>query len=464
MDVKTISGLLYDAKSAFRKSGRSSVNVSGLALPIAMKPYDWYEASQTSWSADEFNQDLGVLQSQLNQKLSDLDSLTMQLLPFVCSSTEGCKDLELEIESLVKERDGLQRNLESEYPASMISGAQAHGIGLYGSDNYLTSLLGCDHTASPSENYSSEFDLKSITERLDDLKTIDRKLLCATRSLSLKRAQAAMAKSDGPNMQLRSMLESKILEQQTFIEAHIKSIQLSSERYALNLKTSIAQAHLPHSNDPRWSVVNISTEVPNMTWENPEAGFGLWAGYGTNSHPLVETVKIDLSFRVSLVEVDRDAWFKSEIMKHSHQLMKLPGNTRWSEWPCDAQAPEEIVQRILQGNFESKGSLPALPTGYLVAKDVLIKVHTSEQSGHITKQDLVKQAATAQGILCFGFAPYSSAHGNAAALHINEYSDGIVFKLPEAQILGYMMQLTPPDLSADYNADAVESVGYIYSK
>jgi hypothetical protein len=71
----------------------------------------------------------------------------------------------------------------------------------------------------------------------------------------------------------------------------------------------------------------------------------------------------------------------------------------------------------------------------LVAKDVLIKVHTSEQSGHITKQDLVKQAATAQGILCFGFAPYSSAHGNAAALHINEYSDGIVFKLPEAQIV-----------------------------
>ncbi|CAE6368124.1 unnamed protein product [Rhizoctonia solani] len=457
LDVKTSSELLYDAKVIFRKSGRRCLDVSGFALPVTIRPMDWYEASQTSWGADELNQDLGVLRSQLNQKLSDMDSLTAQLIPFVRPAAEDYQELELEVESLIKERDGLQRDLESEYPASIIAASQSHNIKISGVDDCFANLLGCVHSASPSEHDGSGFNLDSVAERLNALKTIDRKLLSATRSLSIKRARGTMAKSDGPNMQMRSMLESKILEQQAFIEAHMNYMQLSSERYALNLQTSIAQVHLPHSNDPRWSIVNISTEVPNMTWEDPAVGFGLWAGYESSPSSSAEAVKLDLSFRVSLVDIDRGAWFKSEFMEHASQFMRLPGSARWSEWPCDAQAPEDVVTRILQGDFESKGSLPALPTGYLVAKDVLIKIHTPEKARGVTKQDLIKQAAAAHGILCFGFAPQASSHGNAAAMHINEYSDGIVFRIPEAQILGYMMQLTPPDSSIEYNAELVES-------
>ncbi|KAF8761302.1 peptidase M12A family [Rhizoctonia solani] len=459
LDVKTGCESLHDARSLFRKSGRSYIDTSKLTLPITMTPFDWYGASQTSWIPEELNHDSAVLQSQLDRKLSDMDSLTAQLIPFIRSSVEDYQDLELEVQSLVKKRDDLQRELESEYPISAINLAQKQVLKQSDSNSSVASLLRCIHdTPLSDEPNDRDFDLATVSNRLGAIKAIDRKLMHATRSLTLKRAQETMTKPDGTNMQLRSSLESKILEHQAFIEAYIKLIRASSERYALNLQTSISQVHLPYSNDPRWSIINISTEVPNTTWDDAAVGFGLWAGYEANPASRAESVKLDISFRVSLVNIDRGAWFKSDFMKHSDQFMRLPGNKRWSEWPCDAQTPEEVVERILQGDFVPKGSLAALPAGYLIAKDILIKIHTPEQASGATKETLIKQAATAHGILGFGFAPQASAHGNPAAMHISEHSDGIVFRLPEAQILGYMMQLTPPDLSVEYNSQLVESV------
>ncbi|ELU44073.1 hypothetical protein AG1IA_01898 [Rhizoctonia solani AG-1 IA] len=437
LDVKTGCESLHDARSLFRKSGRSYIDTSKLTLPITMT----YGASQTSWIPEELNHDSAVLQSQLDRKLSDMDSLTAQLIPFIRSSVEDYQDLELEVQSLVKKRDDLQRELESEYPIYAINLAQKQVLKQSDSNSSVASLLRCIHdTPLSDEPNDRDFDLATVSNRLGAIKAIDRKLMHATRSLTLKRAQETMTKPDGTNMQLRSTLESKILEHQAFIETYIKLIRASSERYALNLQTSISQVHLPYSNDPRWSIINISTEVPNTTWDDAAVGFGLWAGYEANPVSRAESVKLDISFRVSLVNIYRGAWFKSDFMKHSDQFMRLPGNKRWSEWPCDAQTPEEVVERILQGDFVPKGSLAALPAGYLIAKDILIKIHTPEQASGATKETLIKQAATAHGILGFGFAPQASAHGNPAAMHISEHSDGIVFRLPEAQILGYMMQ------------------------
>ncbi|CAE6498651.1 unnamed protein product [Rhizoctonia solani] len=455
LDVKTSSELLYDAKVKLRESGRSSMNTSGPTLPVTMKPADWYEASQTSWGADELNQDPVVFQTQLAQKLSDMDSLTAQLVPFIPSCTEDFEGLELEVQALIKERDSVQCALESEYPAEIIAAVHVQLPKAAGSSDYFTGLLGCAHTITSNDANGSALD--SVAEQLEILKSIDRKLLGVTRSLAIKRARASMAKSDGPSMQLKSMLESKILEHQTFLEARMKFGQLSSERCALSLRSSIAQVHLPYSNDPRWTIISFSTEMPNTLWADSAVNFGLWAGCETDSVSPVETVKLDISFRVSLVQADRGNWFQSEFMKHSNQYMQLPGGERWAKWPSDVQAPEEVIDQIVQGKVGPKGNLPALPIGYLVAKDILIKIHAHERSGTTTKKNLVKQAATASGILCFGFAPQASAHGNAGAMHISEHSDGIVFRLPEAQILGYLMQLTPPDLSLEYNPDLVDS-------
>ncbi|GAB1525344.1 hypothetical protein RhiTH_008503 [Rhizoctonia solani] len=457
LDVKTSSELLYDAKVVFRHLDRSSVDASELSLPVAMKPSDWYEASQTSWSVGEFSQDIVMLQSELNQKLSDMDSLTAQLVPFIQSDSGNHQELELEVQSSIKERDELRRDLEAENSISVITTAQEQLLKQFSSDSSGTSLLGCVHSSPLSQLGRPDFDLKSVTDRLNAIRVIDRKVLSQTRSLTIKRARKTISTSVGPNMQLRSMLESKILEHQVLIEAHMKSMQLYSERYALNLRTSIAQVHLPYSNDPRWTIVNISTEIPNTTWRDSAVGFGLWAGYETSTTPGVETVKLDISLRVSLVNFDRRAWFKSEFMNHSSQLMRLPDSERWSEWPRDAQTSDEIVDRILHGSFEPRGSLPAVPAGFLLAKDILIKIRCPEQPGRITKKDLMDQAAGAHGVLCFEFASQASAHGNAGAMHINEYFDGIVFRLPEAQILGYVMQLTPPDMSIEYNSGIVES-------
>ncbi|KAF8761301.1 glycosyl hydrolase 31 family [Rhizoctonia solani] len=411
LDVKTSSELLYDAKVVFRHLDRSSVDASELSLPVAMKPSDWYEASQTSWSVGEFSQDIVMLQSELNQKLSDMDSLTAQLVPFIHSDSGNHQELELEVQSSIKERDELRRDLRPNIlflPLNQLNG--------------------------------SDFNLKSVTDRLNAIRVIDRKVLSQTRSLTIKRARKTISTSVGPNLQLRSMLESKILEHQVLIEAHMKSMQLCSERYALNLRTSIAQVHLPYSNDPRWTIVNISTEIPNTTWRDSAVALGF--GPAT---------------KLAQPRGSKLAWFKSEFMNHSGQLMRLPDSERWSEWPRDAQTSDEIVDRILHGSFEPRGSLPAVPAGFLLAKDILIKIRCPEQPGRITKKDLMDQAAGAHGVLCFEFASQASAHGNAGAMHINEYFDGIVFRLPEAQILGYVMQLTPPDVSIEYNSGIVES-------
>ncbi|KAH7333766.1 hypothetical protein B0J17DRAFT_136914 [Rhizoctonia solani] len=382
-----------------------------------------------------------------------MDSLTTQLLSFIPTNTEDFQKLEIEIQKLIKERDSIQQTLQSEYPSSIISGSNAPAPNPSGSN--LDTVLRREHKVTSNDDSRASTD--SIANQLGALKVAERRLLVATHSLAVKRARAAMANPDGPNMKIKSMLEAKILEHQAFLEARMKSAQLSAERHALKLQSPIAQVHLPPSDDPRWSVVSISTEVPNATSEDPATGFGLWTGWAKSSVCSVGAVKLDISFRVSIVKADRGDWFKPEFMNHSSQYMRLPGGERWSEWPCNVQTPEQMVERIILGEIEPKGCLPTLPVGYLVAKDILIKVPTSEQPGSISKQDLVKQAAIANGILGFSFAPQASAHGNSGALHINEYSDGIVFRLPDAQILGYLMELTPPDHCADYDADLADS-------
>lgn len=116
-----------------------------------------------------------------------------------------------------------------------------------------------------------------------------------------------------------------------------------------------------------------------------------------------------------------------------------------------AEAIKRIKSTSAAGTFDAGQSLlPAFPVGYILAKDILIKISKSSSSSSIDTKALSEQASVAGGMLCFSFSHASSSSNESSHVHMEHRSDGMVMKIPGPQILGYVMQLTPRDQSRKY--------------
>lgn len=456
LDIRTTSGILYAAKDTFRESKYSLVYELKSVRSVTMQPADWYETSRSSYAPEDLNYDIDALQALMIQKWSEMDSLSGRLAALIVPKDGDLQKIEAEVETIIMERDELQRQIHSQHSASTIASSMIQELKLTNQTSTSKSRLESQLTDASNVIIHSTRDSDSTTaEQLRALQEVNRRILAATRLLAIKRASTALARSSRNNLQQRAQLEQQIAElhfQIERIESHLKFAQLAAARQLQDVKRSITDIHIPFVDDLRWTAINFSTEVSNTVWQDMPshpADAGLWYGLRSNQASPVsaENVKVDVSFRVALIKVDRSEWMRTEFMECSNQFLRLSDNLRWSESSTGARNPEEIIEQLLDGEYDSKESmLPALPVGYVIAKDILIKIPTSGQQG-ITKDALHKQASISDGVLCFRFSP------SAGATHVHEFSDGVVMKIPGPQILGYMMQLTPIDETELYNPD-----------
>jgi len=190
-------------------------------------------------------------------------------------------------------------------------------------------------------------------------------------------------------------------------------------------------------------------------WLGSTSGNKSSSSAGFHASETSQNVKVDVSFRASLVTVDRSGWFQPQFFDMSDAFMRASEHVRWSEWPKDVTNSAEAIKRIKSssegGAFDAGQSLlPAFPVGYILAKDVLVKISQSSSSNSIDTKTLSKQANAAGGVLCFSFSHASNSSSDSSHVHMEHRSDGLVLKIPGPQILGYIMQLAPRDQSRKY--------------
>lgn len=137
--------------------------------------------------------------------------------------------------------------------------------------------------------------------------------------------------------------------------------------------------------------------------------------------------------------------------------MRLNMNSTFCNYPdglrdhSPAEAVAAMGSAVGQGRPLPRGSLPCFPVGYIICKDVLITVANSTTMSDQQKAHMLKKSQTSSGCLCFSYNRASESQTDGSAASFQAANNGMVIRIPGPQILGYIQQLMPDDLSSSYD-------------
>ncbi|KAI0050873.1 hypothetical protein FA95DRAFT_1676382 [Auriscalpium vulgare] len=484
LDVKSTAEALQAAKDSLRESAMSSVYSSRVIYPVLMQPVDWFEALDTSFAPTDLSQGVDILRMQLTQKNARLDSLNDQLSAYMFATEGNVETLKKDVEQLTKTRDDAQANLTRQYTASTINAAKMYLEATAPGSGTLTSTIATALDKKPTDDAKSlldKIDLKQISEDLNKVSEADKNLTSAGRALTDKMAQLEKARATDTRAQ-QAVLQRQITKCRSEVEDlydRLEVAQLAAARHASDRTKSLKDVKMPVASDARWMDISFKTTVSNKetvkdtssksstsSW-NVNLWLGSTSGDSTSSeatakHSSTEQhVEVDISLRVSLVTVDRSGWFQPQFFDMSDSFMRASEHVRWSEWPRDVTTSAELIRRVKAGTeggaFDAGQSLlPAFPVGYVIAKDILVKISASGSEDSSSARAFTEKASASGGVLCFSFSHASHSEGDSSSVSMQEMSDGLVIKVPGPQILGYMMQVTPRDASHKYESANTE--------
>ncbi|KAI0060344.1 hypothetical protein BV25DRAFT_1888300 [Artomyces pyxidatus] len=476
LDVKSTAESLQGAKDSLRESAMSSVYGSRVIYPVLMQPVDWFEALDTSFASEDLSQSVEILQLQLTQKSTRLDTLNDQVSTYMFAAEGNMDTLKMDVENLTRTRDDASAKLTRQYTQATINAAKMYLEASSGGASKLTGKI--DEGKNPDDAGKSLLelvDLKAIADGINEVSDADNQLLSAGRALAGKLAQLEKARATDTRAQ-----QAVIQRQITKIRAEIQELyeqleiaKLASKKRAERVAKSIDGVGLSPAGDARWIDVSFETSVSNKVttretsssastsswnvnlWLGSASGNSSSSSASASASDVEQHVKVSISLRVSLVTVDRSGWFQPQFFDMSDAFMRASEHVRWSEWPKDVNSAADAIKRIKAategGGFDAGQSLlPAFPVGYIIAKDVLVKLSSSSSSSSSSTKSFSEQSAASGGVLCFSYSHASQSSGDSSSVSTQEMADGLVIKIPGPQILGYVMQLTPKDATHKY--------------
>ena len=138
--------------------------------------------------------------------------------------------------------------------------------------------------------------------------------------------------------------------------------------------------------------------------------------------------------------------------------MKGNANMSFSTYPpnADADATAASIAEAFRNTPHPKNPLPtsilpAFPVGYIICKDVLIKVSKMDLATTEEKRHIMEKSQASGGFLCFSYNKSDENSKDTSRAAFDTASDGMLVRIPGPQILGYIQQIVPKDNSTPYN-------------
>ncbi|THH31771.1 hypothetical protein EUX98_g2429 [Antrodiella citrinella] len=449
LDVKSAAEALQDAKDALREAAMSSLDGSLNVYPVQMTPIDWFEGLSTSFKLEDLTQNPDLIFQQIKAKSQQLDVLNQQLTALQFGARGDPTELRNAVGDAQQLLDDAQSELAQKY-----------------SSNVLAIVKTC-YTADGSLDEGQVRDLaksKDIVGTVVDTLIADmnatsiaqKQLTNASRAFSQALAGYALSQATDTQQQqeqIRLRIEG-ITGDINELTARYTSLNQKSARphappTAANEQPSLADIpDFPAANDTaggsRWQEITMhhsvqsdySREQTSASGSSKNMNVNLWLLSASTSQASSEGSSTSLSgsylnevtlgFRATLVTVDRAGWFQPQFFKQSGSFYHIDPNVSWS--------------RSTPGG--SQALLPAFPIGYILCKDITIKISEAETKSDVKKHDMASDAAASGGILCFSYSQSTSASSTDNSYSFQQCSDGCV-------ILGYIMQKTDPDKTGD---------------
>ncbi|KIJ90210.1 hypothetical protein K443DRAFT_15285 [Laccaria amethystina LaAM-08-1] len=469
MDIKSSSELLQDAKDALREAACSSLDGAMKIYPVQMMPIDWFQSLSTSFTMEDLTSNSDAIYQQIDAKSKHLDVLQARLAALQLSPKNDLKELKLAAELAQSEYSKSQSNLEKAYTSNVISLAKAavsvSGVFMLPELQRTADIFGI----APSAFVGIEEAMKKSTAAQVAVNSASRAYSQALSAVTLAAATDTSQETTSITLQIDAVRR-EIAELTTRVRVLGPSPAVPGNIPKLEELSFFPPPPSGTAGGGRWQEITLTHETSNIRQASMTqvgssvSGSDVSIFWGSKKQTTSsaedsassnsESLKVDIGFRATMVTVDRGGWFQPQFFKQSSGFCHIDKKIFASKWPEGINSMEDLRNaQPTQWEALNKGLFPAYPVGFIICKDITIKVNMSAQQVSNRSKEFEEYVQSSNGIFCWSNSSSSHAQSSSRSSQTITASDGVVIRIPGPQILGYMLQYVENDLTKDLNPD-----------
>lgn len=502
LNVSSPSEALENTKQKMRSSLRRSLDGSTDVYPVQFQPSDWFKSLRPNLNPKDLTMATESLVADYRAKQRRLNSLKAQLAEqtTIEISPDEQERLKTEVENRRQQLSQSQQALISQYGSGALSAVKAV-ISIYKNvgDPYgkAKEVIGKVQKVKDTKNLdSTESCIYGLLENIAD-DAVEKILQ------SCQAQEAVLQDIERLNEARMASSEAKVRDmtlQKKRIEEQIQAVQADLD-FLMPLVTGTvaassadgtagaagADASLLTSSDKAqdenfmdviiksdesgsFSSNSSSSSSSQSSWN---LGGGFWsAGGSQSSQKSMETQKkaelnkrLEIGFRIKKVSIDRGGWFNPTIFKLSDNYYRLAdirvsrGLTKTDVQKASSAGTNAASQLndLVTYDAEVNGGvkrlsyvLPAFPTGFVIAKDITIRIQCEGTNAESNRQYMEQSEARSGGIFGFRASSGSSSKSQSESAYFGSTSKYFYIRIPGPQILGWFLELTPADNATPY--------------
>lgn len=497
LNVSSPSEALESTKQKMRSSLRRSLDGSTDIYPVQFQPSDWFKSLRPNLSPKDLTMAAESLAADYRSKQQRLRSLKAQLAEQTAIeiSPEEQEELKAEVEKRRQKLSHSQKALISQYGAGALSAVKAV-IGIYktAGNPFVKAQEVVDNIRKAKDKQkldATESHICDLLENIADEAVKDIIQSCQAQDAVLQdmnRLNEALLASSEAKVRDMTLQKQRIEEQIQTVQADLDFLApLVAGTLAAAGAEGAADAALLTSSDEAqdenfMDVIIKSDESGNFSSNSSSSGstqsswnLGGWfwsaggshsAQSGAESQKKLElNKKLEIGFRVKKVSIDRGGWFNPTIFKLSDNYYRLAdirvskGLTKTdihrasSAGTSSAAQLNALVTYDAEVDGESKKLsyvLPSFPTGFVIAKDITIRIQCDKAGAESSRQYMEQSDARGGGIFGFRANSGSSSKSQSESAYFGSTSNYFYIRIPGPQILGWFLELTPADNASPY--------------
>jgi hypothetical protein len=172
--------------------------------------------------------------------------------------------------------------------------------------------------------------------------------------------------------------------------------------------------------------------------------------------------KLEIGFRVKKVSIDRGGWFNANIFKLSDNYFRLADicfsdglhkddvQSIFADGENGSKELKELVTYLGKNGKTLNYVLPAFPTGFVIAKDITIRIWTGEDTADSSRTYMENHSSGSGGIFGFRGNSGSSSKSQSESAYFGNSQNYFYIRIPGPQILGWFLEFTPADNASPY--------------
>lgn len=514
LNVSSPSEALENTKQKMRSSLRRSLDGSTDIYPVQFQPSDWFKSLRPNLSPKDLTMATESLVADYRAKQQRLRGLKAQLAEqtVIEISPEKREQMKTEVENRRKDLSESQQNLISLYGSGALSAVKAV-INIYktAGNPFVKTQEVVDNIRKAKDKQKldpTESHICDLLENIADEAVTDIIKSC-------QEQDAVLQNMNRLNEALMASSEAKVRDmtlQKQRIEEQIQTVQADLDFLAPLVAGTLAAAGAEGAAEADAALLTSSDEAQDENFmdviiKSDESGsfssnstsssssqsswnLGGWfwsaggshsAQSGSESQKKKElNKKLEIGFRVKKVSIDRGGWFNPTIFKLSDNYYRLAdirvskGLTKTDILTASSAGPNSgtqlngLVTYDAEVNGENKKLsyvLPSFPTGFVIAKDITIRIQCDKTGAESSRQYMEQSDARGGGIFGFRASSGSSSKSQSESAYFGSSSNFFYIRIPGPQILGWFLELTPADNASPYQkldpsmySDALEAL------